>query len=40
MIKKEWVPALLWFWVFAVMATYLYQFRSFAGPILSKLGLS
>ncbi|MBI1986336.1 MAG: glycosyltransferase family 2 protein [Rhodospirillales bacterium] len=32
--------AILWVWVVAATATYLYQFRDFARPILSLLGLA
>lgn len=37
--KQRLIAALLWLWVVVAMASYLYQFRSFVGPILRVLGL-
>lgn len=33
------IPAFLWFWVVAVMAAYLIQYKDMLGLILARLGL-
>ena len=40
MNKERIIPAFRGFWVVAVMAAYLYQFRRLGRPILELLGLS
>jgi glycosyltransferase involved in cell wall biosynthesis len=37
--RPEPLAAFLWLWIFAAMAAYLYQFRSFVSPILNLLGV-
>ena len=40
MDKKDLTATLLWLWVAAITAAYVYQFKGFAGPILELLGMS
>lgn len=39
MDRKDMKTALLWLWVFGVMAAYIYQFGDFVEPLLNLLGL-
>lgn len=40
MNSKNLVAGLLWLWVVAAMAAYLYQFRGFVRPVLQYLGIA